>query len=315
MQFMVLLIAVFTALMLLTLVLTGWLRNLSIRNNWFDLPTDRGSHHDPIPNIGGLAMAVVVFSAITMLVLFGKLTFTEAFVWLFVVSVLGIVGFIDDIKDLSTRLRLFVHIIAGIIVVYVCGGINQLDLGFKVMEFGYISYLLGLVWVVGFINMYNFMDGINALAGCQALICGLLFALWFWLFEQTGNSMILLSIAAASAGFLYWNLTPARVFMGDSGSTMLGGLFAVVCLKLHNDEQLPIIFPALVFAWFLLDTSVTLIRRFVKGEKIWQAHRQHFYQKLAVTPKDHIKVTGMISLLTLIISIIITVVLFKQSYV
>ena len=145
----------------------------------------------------------------------------------------------------------------------------------------------------------------------QALISGLIFVLWFQYFGQTGESQILLSVAAVSAGFLYWNVTPARVFMGDSGSTMLGGVFAIVCLKLHNEQQISIIFPALIFAWFLLDTSITLIKRLFRGEKIWQAHRQHLYQKLAIAPKDHLKVTGMISLLTIIISVMTTAVLFK----
>lgn len=306
------LFAGFIILMLLTLVLTGWLKNLSIRNNWFDWPTHRSSHHNPIPNIGGLAMTMVVFSALVTLILFGKLTLSDAFVWLFAASMLGIVGFLDDIKDLSTQLRILVHMVVGALVVSVCGGINQLDLGIGVLEFKYLSFLLGFIWVVGFINMYNFMDGINGLAGAQALISALVFALWYYLFGQAGEVMILVAIAAASAGFLYWNITPARVFMGDSGSTMLGGLFAIVCLKLHNDQQVSIVFPALVFAWFLLDTSITLTKRLFKGEKVWQAHRQHLYQKLAPAPKDHIKVTGMISLLTLIISVITTVVLFKQ---
>lgn len=305
-------VAGFLMLMLLGSGLTGWLRKISIRNNWFDWPTHRGSHNDPIPNIGGLAMTAVVILAITVLVLFEKLAISDALIWLFVVSVLGIVGFLDDIKGLSTRIRLIVHMAVGVVVVYVCGGINLLDSGSEAIKFEYVSYLLGFIWVVGFINMYNFMDGINGLAGSQALISALIFALWFHLFGQPGESMILLSTAAVSAGFLYWNVTPARVFMGDSGSTMLGGLFAIVCLKLHNQQQLPIFYPALIFAWFLLDTSITLTKRLFKGEKIWQAHRQHYYQKLTLTPEDHIKVTGMISLLTLIISLIITVVLFKH---
>lgn len=308
-------VAVFLVLMLVTLVLVGWLKRLSIQYNWFDMPTRRGSHHDPIPNIGGLAMSAVLFCAIIALVVLEKVTFHEAFVWLFSVSILGIVGFLDDIRDLSTLLRIVVHMMVGVVVVQVCGGINRVNLGFMVIEFDYFSAVLGFIWVVGFINMYNFMDGINGLAGCQALISGLCFSFWFYLFGQPGEAMILLSIAAVSAGFLYWNLTPSRVFMGDSGSTMLGGAFAIACLELHNSQQLPILFPALIFTWFLLDTSITLIKRLLKGEKIWQAHRQHFYQKLAVKPKDHIKVTGMISLLTLIISLIITMLLYQQSYV
>lgn len=304
--------AVFTIMMIVTAVLTGWLKNVSIKKNWFDWPTQRGSHRDPIPNIGGLAMTTVLFSVIILLILSGRLTPVEAFIWLILVGLLGIVGFLDDIWDLSTRLRLLVHMLAAAMVVAVCGGINTLELGSVTIQFGVFSYFLGFVWVVGFINMYNFMDGINALAGTQALIGGLVFALWFHLYGQAGESLILLSVAAVGAGFLYWNLTPARVFMGDSGSTMLGGVFAIACLKLHNDQQLSIIFPALVFAWFLLDTSITLIIRLLKGEKIWQAHRQHLYQKLAITPQDHLKVTGMISLLTLIISLFSTVVLYKH---
>ena len=311
MQTVVIVTAGFSVLMAFTLILTGWFKNISIRNNWFDWPSHRGSHHDPVPNIGGLAITVVVAISIILLVFIEKLTFKEAFVWLFAVSVLGIVGFLDDIKDLSKRLRLFVHLFVAVVVVYNCGGIHQLDLGFKTIQFEYFSYFLGVIWVVGFINMYNFMDGINALAGSQALISALVFALWFYILGEIGLSLVLLSIAAANAGFLYWNVTPARVFMGDSGSTMLGGVFAIVGLILHNAEQLPITFPALVFAWFLLDTSMTLLKRLLKGEKIWQAHRQHIYQKLAITPEDHIKVTGIISLLTLIISLIITIVLFK----
>jgi Fuc2NAc and GlcNAc transferase len=311
MQFLIIQVAGFTLITLATVFFTGWLKNLSIKNHWFDWPTHRGSHRDPIPNIGGLAMTVIVCSVILSLILLKKLTFSDAFIWLFLVSLLGTVGFLDDIKDLSTRLRILVHMIVAAAVVAVCGGINQLELGFTTLHFGAFSYLLGFIWVVGFINMYNFMDGINALAGTQALICGLIFAFWFQYFGQAGESLILLSVAAVSAGFLYWNVTPARVFMGDSGSTMLGGLFAIVCLKLHNELQLSIIFPALIFAWFLLDTSTTLIRRLFRGEKIWQAHRQHLYQKLAITPKDHLKVTGMISLLTIIISLITTVVLFR----
>ena len=312
MHTVIIFVAGFSLLMLITVVLTGWLKNLSIKNNWFDWPTHRGSHADPIPNIGGLAMTLVIISVIFGLVIVKKLTLADAFVWLFAVSLLGFVGFLDDIKDLSTRLRILVHMIVGAVVVWICGGINLLNLGFTTIQFGNFSLLLGFIWVVGFINMYNFMDGINALAGTQALISGLIFALWFYHFGQTGESLILLSLAAVSAGFLYWNVTPARVFMGDSGSTMLGGLFAIVCLKLHNDQQLSIIFPALIFTWFLLDTSITLTKRLLRGEKVWQAHRQHIYQKLAKSPKDHIKVTGMISLLTLIICLIITMFLFKQ---
>ena len=158
-------VAGFTLMMFVSIVLTGYLRKISIKNNWFDWPTQRGSHSDPIPNIGGLAMTALVVSAIILLILANKLTLADAIIWLLPVSVLGIVGFLDDIKDLSTRLRILVHMAVAAVAVAVCGGINQLELGFATIQFGVFSYLLGFFWVVGFINMYNFMDGINALAG------------------------------------------------------------------------------------------------------------------------------------------------------
>ena len=303
----------FSVCLLLSLYLTGWLRAFSIRKNWFDWPTDRSSHLEPVPNIGGLAISLVTIVALVLLTFAGKFTLEEFFLWAFVVALLSFVGFWDDVRNLSTVLRLIVHIVIALVVVKSLGGINGINLGVINFEFGKFSYLLGFIWVVGFINMYNFMDGINTLAGAQAIIAGLVFALWLYFFGLPSEALLMLAIAAASAGFLYWNITPAKVFMGDSGSTMLGGVFAAMSLKLHNEAGLSILLPALVFAWFLLDTSLTMAKRALNGEKIWQAHRQHLYQRMAPNPDNHIKVTGMISLLTLIISLIITMVVFKQT--
>ncbi len=304
----------FLSIALVTSLSIGWFRNLSIENQWLDKPTDRGSHHQAVPHIGGIVMMFMLVLLTLILVLVDYLSWKDSLIWLLILLLLGLIGFIDDIKDLPKRLRLIAQIVVATCAIWHFGGINSIQLGSINIEFSLFSYLLGFIWVVGFINMYNFMDGINGLAGCQALIAGLIFAAWLYYLNQTGESMLFLGVASTAIGFLYWNFSPAKVFMGDSGSTMLGGLFAVISLQLHNQFELSILFPALLFAWFLIDTSVTFAKRLFRGEKVWQAHRQHFYQKLAPNPQDHTKVTGMISLITLIISGIITAVLLYPDF-
>ncbi len=301
----------FVFIAVLTVLLTGWFRNLSIENHWLDKPTHRGSHHQAVPHIGGVAMMVTLCLTIIVLTISGNMSGVDSIVWLAIVLMLGIVGFIDDIRNLSKRLRLVAQIIVAVIAIWYFGGINTLNIGPINLEFSGFSYVLGFIWVVGFINMYNFMDGINGIAGCQALIAGLILAVWLYHLQQQGESLLFLAVAATACGFLYWNFSPAKVFMGDSGSTMLGGMFAVISLQLHNESNLSIIFPVLLFAWFLADTSITFLKRMLRGEKVWEAHRQHFYQLLAPNPEDHTKVTGIISLISLIIALIITVVVLK----
>lgn len=308
---MIMAIIIFLLITLATGLVVGVLRSVSIRQNWVDAPTTRSSHESPVPNIGGVAMMGVILLVVCVLVAINLMAIEEAVFWIFIAGGLGITGFIDDIKDLNHLIRLAIHISVALAVTALVGGINSLNLGFTRIEFGVWAYLPGLIWVVGFVNMYNFMDGINGLAGAQAVIAGVVFALWFYHYGLFADAWLFIGVAAAAAGFLYWNITPARVFMGDSGSTMLGGLFAAASLKLHNQCEISIVFPALIFAWFLVDTSITFLKRLVRGENVWQAHRQHFYQQLASEPSRHSRVTGMISLITLVISLIISVILFK----
>ncbi len=307
------LIQLFLFVAVLTAVLIGVFKNLSIKNHWLDKPTDRGSHHQAIPHIGGVVMMLILILCVILLAANDYLAWNSASIWLLIIIVLGLVGFIDDIRDLSKRLRFVAQIVVAMIAVGYFGGINSLNIGFIDIELSLASYLIGFVWVLGFINMYNFMDGINGIAGFQALIAGLIFAVWLSYFQLTGESMLFLAVAAVACGFLYWNFSPPKVFMGDSGSTMLGGLFAVISLQLHNQFNLSIIFPILLFAWFLSDTIYTFSKRLIRGERVWEAHRQHIYQQMAPNPSDHTKVTGIISLITLIIALVITVVVLKQT--
>jgi len=296
-----------------TLCGISWLKKLSIKNHWLDTPTDRGSHKHAVPHIGGVVIMSMLFLLTLILMFSGYLSWRDGFIWILILLLLGLVGFIDDIRDLPKRLRLLAQIVIAVVVVWYFGGINSVQLGSMSFEFASFSYLLGFIWVIGFINMYNFMDGINGMAGCQALLAGLIFSVWLFHLNQPGESLLFLGVASTAIGFLYWNFSPAQVFMGDSGSTMLGGLFAAISLQMHNQLELSILFPVMLFAWFLIDTSLTFTKRLVRGEKVWQAHRQHFYQQLAPNPQDHTKVTGMISLFTLIISGIITAVLLKLT--
>jgi UDP-N-acetylmuramyl pentapeptide phosphotransferase/UDP-N-acetylglucosamine-1-phosphate transferase len=153
------------------------------------------------------------------------------------------------------------------------------------------------LWLVGTVNLYNFMDGIDGIAGVQAVVAGLAWALWGAWVGAAGVLAVGALVAAAAAGFLTLNWPPARIFMGDAGSTVLGFLLAAAPLLAAQEAPGAVPFDRLLIAgalglWpFLLDGTFTLFRRLAKGENILQAHRSHLYQRLVIAGRSHQTVT------------------------
>jgi UDP-N-acetylmuramyl pentapeptide phosphotransferase/UDP-N-acetylglucosamine-1-phosphate transferase len=150
-----------------------------------------------------------------------------------------------------------------------------------------------VVWIVGVLNIYNFMDGMDGLAGAQAIGAGL--ALAVGLAAHGHHDLALLSglLAMASAGFFVHNVGPARIFMGDAGSTMIGFTFAALALSAHaRPDPLPLPVVPLALAPFLLDGTFTILRRASRGEAIWKAHRSHLYQRAVTSGQSHRDVLG-----------------------
>lgn len=178
------------------------------------------------------------------------------------------VSFIDDRWGLPVVFRLVFHTVAALAL---C---QSLLPALSPLGFG-----LAVVMLVWSINLFNFMDGTDGLAGGMALIGFAVFG-WTLLDAMPDMAKLALCLAAAAAGFLVFNFAPARVFMGDAGSVPLGFLAGGVGLGGWLQDAWPLWFPVLVFSPFVVDATATLMRRILRREKFWQAHRDHYYQRL-----------------------------------
>jgi len=258
-----------------TWALTAWLTSDSSPIRLHDAPNARSLHQCPTPRTGGLA--IIAGIAAGWGVLIWRSGVPE---WLptvaFAAALVAIVSFLDDLFDLSPVLRLPAHLLAAAIVV--AGGTLPLS--------GVIAGVLALGWML---NLYNFMDGMDGFAGGMSMIGFLALA---WAGWQAGDAFFAVAtgvVAGACAGFLFFNFPPARIFMGDVGSATLGLLAGALSWQGWRMGLFPWWFPILVFSPFVVDATVTLFRRIFRGERIWQAHRSHYYQRLVLAGWSHRK--------------------------
>ena len=267
-----------------------------------DRPNERSSHAVPTPRGGGLALVCVLIPAL----LFVYWITREPFALLLAVCSLLLSGisFIDDLRPITPVIRFSIHLAAALVLLvglaYYRGNAHQTAIPGT-------EFLLGIMfclYLVGYSNAFNFMDGINGIAGCQALLSGVGVASIAFIVDSAELWPVALAaalVAGAAGGFLPHNFPRARVFMGDVGSVPLGfitaGLGVVVAMK----GGLWLIVPVtLLHANFILDTSITLARRVLRGEKWYLPHREHFYQRLVRSGKSHTFVTGSEVLLQLV---------------
>jgi UDP-N-acetylmuramyl pentapeptide phosphotransferase/UDP-N-acetylglucosamine-1-phosphate transferase len=206
---------------------------------------------------------------------------------------MSVLGFWDDLSSLSPLFRFLVQMVgAGLFLFAGLGLFPMIDIEGVTIPQG-VWLLAGTVWIVWMLNLYNFMDGIDGLAGGEAAVASSFFFLLFLHYGETGWAVANLFIAAASMGFLVHNWPPARVFMGDAGSAFLGAFFAMqsVLASLVTPVPLPVL--VLPFANFILDATFTLFRRLRRRETWYRAHRSHFYQRMTDLGLSHSKVTWM----------------------
>ncbi|MCI0145644.1 glycosyltransferase family 4 protein [Paraburkholderia sediminicola] len=256
------------ALMLFVLLKTGIAWRLAT-----DVPNDRSLHTLPTPRVGGWGIVPVVVVAIAI---------TAPKLWLAAVGAcfLAAVSQVDDRRGLPARVRFAAHLAA--VAVLVWAHPAHVPLWLLVG----MSFLL--LWLV---NLYNFMDGADGLAGGMAVFGFAGYAIAAMISVHASRELMLASAAVvgAAAAFLLFNFPPAKVFMGDAGSIPLGFLAGALGYLGWSDQVWPIWFPALVFSPFIGDASVTLLRRLLRGEKIWQAHREHYYQRMVRYGLGHAK--------------------------
>ncbi|MCK7575687.1 MAG: glycosyltransferase family 4 protein [Chromatiales bacterium] len=252
-----------------------------------DHPNERSLHATPVPRSGGLGVLAGVI--LTLLAVFGFGWMEAEPAWIAgALMLVALVSFLDDLGELSPLARLTAHgLAAGLLML---GGLewSLLDLpGFTLLFPGWLAFVLTLLFVVWMINLYNFMDGMDGLAGGMAVFGFLALAWLGWRGEESSYALVCVGVAASAGGFLVSNFPPARIFLGDVGSSSLGLLAAALSLWGSELGLFPLWVAWLVFSPFIVDATWTLIARLARGERVWEAHRSHHYQRLVLAGWSH----------------------------
>ncbi len=274
---------------LVALLATPLLRWFSHRHDLLDHPNERSSHVHPTPRNGGIA--IILGLVATLLVFGGWRDFRMIGVLVWAATIAGL-GFVDDLKSLPARLKLAVQVgaaVATLIVADVSLTYVELPLAGVISLPLVVGTGLTLFWIVGVTNAYNFMDGVNGIATIEAIVCGGAYAYVFFRQGDGAGSVLAMALVGGSMGFLFFNAS-GSIFMGDVGSGTIGFLFAVLALRLTYWD-VPLLAAILPLLPFLLDTTVTLLSRARRGERLFSPHRSHYYQRLTDLGLSHMTVS------------------------
>jgi Fuc2NAc and GlcNAc transferase len=271
-------------------LLTARVRREAARFGLLDVPNPRSSHTGAVPRGGGLAIVAVALCAALVLTLTGRFSVPEAFAWLAGGTGVALVGLWDDRAGVSVRGRLLVQFAAALSVVWATQSLAAPDSAAATSPHA-LLWIAGTLAVVWGANLFNFMDGIDGLAAQQAVFV----AGAGWLLgagpRAGAQGWMLLCLASAAAGFLGFNWAPARIFLGDVGSAFLGFALALLALVTGANNSLALWCWLILQGAFVVDATVTLSVRVLRGERASAAHRQHAYQRLARRFNSHARVS------------------------
>lgn len=292
----VLSVAVVLVSFLVAYFTVGWLTRAGHRFQVVDHPNDRSLHTKPTPRIGGIGILLGVLAGLLLFTLFNGTVGLDNHLpprgWPVVSGVILVlmVSLFDDRFDLPAWFRLVVHIVAAILLIYGGVCIDTIRLPGLVMELPQAaSWTITVLFVVWMTNLFNFMDGMDGFAGGMTAFGCLFMALLSFYAGAYSLTMAAMVVAAAACGFLFHNFPPAKIFMGDVGASTLGYLVTIFTVWADKQGYFQLWVSILVFSPFIVDATVTLIKRLFVGEKIWKAHREHYYQRLVQAGWGHRK--------------------------
>lgn len=255
------------------LVTIWWLTRSRLSRLALDHPNQRSLHQAPVPRTGGIGLHAGVLLAWAV-----ASPDLPSSLWLSL-AVLLAVSLLDDVRGVPVAGRLATHLLVA--------GAFAASLLFK--DFGFIGAIIATFVIAWMANLYNFMDGSDGLAAGMTVIGFSFYGIASWLAGSTAFALLNFSVAAAAAAFLVFNFHPARIFMGDVGSVPLGFLAAAFGLIGWLQRDWLWWFPLMVFSPFIVDASVTLTRRLLKRQRVWEAHRDHYYQRLVQMDWGHVR--------------------------
>lgn len=261
--------------------MTYLIRFFALRYKLIDKPNERSSHDIPTPRLGGIAIVVTWYIGLTLFYYLGFVD-KNLFYALLCGAVLAVVSLVDDIIEIKPLLRLIIHFATAIAAFILLHGIRPFIIPSIEINYLYITYPLAVIGMVWFINLYNFMDGIDGFASIEAITLSIV--LFFFTFDY-----INLVLVAAVLGFFFWNWPKAKIFMGDVGSTQLGFILVTLGIYYHNSYQFSIVNWIMLSAPFWFDATLTLYRRWRNNEKLSTAHRKHAYQRIVQAGFTHMK--------------------------
>jgi Fuc2NAc and GlcNAc transferase len=274
-------------------------RQLIVNSHRFskmDIPNERSSHITPTPRGGGIAFVAASLIGFLLLLLNNALNGTELLALCCAGSIVAIAGHLDDRQKISgATVRLVLHAISAVILIVGVGIPSELAIFERTVNTGLVGSILGVVYLVWLLNLFNFMDGTDGIAASEAIFVVLAGAfLNFHVISDANHSVAAVVLAASTFGFILYNWSPAKIFMGDVGSGFLGIVIGGLSLIAANQD------PELLWVWIILlavfvsDATVTLIRRLLRKQKPHVAHRSHAYQHLAIRLNSHAKVALLV---------------------
>ena len=261
-----------------------------------DIPNERSSHITPTPRGGGIAFVSTSLIGFLLLLLNDALNRTELLSLCCAGTIVAIAGHLDDRQKISgATVRLVLHAISAVILIVGVGIPSELAIFERTVNTGLVGSILGVVYLVWLLNLFNFMDGTDGIAAGEAIFVVIAGAfLNYHVLSDANHSAAAVAIAASTFGFILYNWSPAKIFMGDVGSGYLGIVIGGLSLIAANQD------PELLWVWIILlavfvsDATVTLIRRLLRKQKPHVAHRSHAYQHLAIRLNSHAKVALLV---------------------
>ena len=280
-----------------------------------DDPTHRSLHNVSKPRTGGIAIFIVLLIAWLVIAIMQSV---ESFIYYLIIGmcVLAVISYIDDRYSISQIWRLITHILAALL--FILGGLSLSAYDFPFLnhfESGIVLNFITIVLIVWMINLYNFMDGMDGLAGGMGFIGFACLGLLGWFAENNLYMLMAFIVAATNLGFLLHNFPPAKIFMGDIGSITLGYMVAFFLLWGINSGIFRWWAPILIFSPFIVDATLTLLRRLLCREKIWEAHKSHYYQRLVQNGWGHRKTAIFEYILMMATSISVIILMVKDNVV
>lgn len=278
-----------------------------------DIPSERSSHVRPTPRGGGVGFVGLLLITFSFyLIFFGTRTGIDFLIFLTTLLFISILGWFDDRNNLSRRTRFGAQLFVSLIILIFIQNLSHIEIPIiGPYTLGLFGFIIGIIWITGVTNIYNFMDGVDGLSSVQAISAATGWCILFYKYQLQDLFVLNLFVAAGVIGFLFLNWSPARIFMGDVGSLFLGFLFGSMPLiaaafsdQLESGEALW--FGAILLWPFLFDGAFTIVRRFINGENIFEAHRSHLYQRLNIIGWSHNKIStlyALFSIFSLIIGI------------